>query len=710
MILKFSSSYNPWIYFFLFLAVDCYLSYAPSNSTEKFLMVFVGILAPELIIIFSKPDINKSEDNVFRQEQFNGTMRGVWIFFGLLLMGLRFWKLTTLFQWPTGDEAAIGMLAIKLSRQWDWHFFHGFAQVPFLWHWCCVFTYQATHSSKLSLWLLPAVISALLIPLTYWGSRCFCGNSFSIILTGLMATGFWPMYLGRAGFPIFVVLWELVVLYFLLVFREQIKNNSGLMAAGLLGLATGLGPITATSWMAVGFAIVIFVAHSSFRDKKYSHFIIFLIFMTISLFPFLTAVLKEGYGSHIQAIVFWNGGFDVISFVTRFFDYWMILWGTVNQPVSYIPPLGGFLNPILASLFFLGLIEITFRFSKSYLFLFLAFLALCLSPGFMSWSLETFRVLTILPLLYFSTALGLRGLLKTVSPTKAFWVTVIMLGFSFFADFYRLVIPYGRIDQRPAAFEDTGRSYEKYCAGRILENVRVHYGPGLIYTDWAASAADETLAFATYPYNCAWNPDIADVNPRWGAIFTNSHFQPFLSKRFPQAKWTLIPAVDTGDQGSHVLGIIPITPETLSIFRSWKGTYEFCMETNLRFLDKANGKSNEDILEEMIRFYGRVPNDSFLQSVYLEKFMDAYERQKVLYKGRTQCDYNSYKALLNSSLKKGCPDTMVFAYAGRLLMQEGRLTKARKVVGESLRLDPENYMAARLLSVLRMKPSMVLEK
>jgi hypothetical protein len=710
MILKSSYSYNPWIYFFLFLAIDSYLSYVPSGDFEKYLVFLAGIFVPILMVLFSKAYSDKNAENVFKKEQFDKSATGLWVLLGLLFMGLRFWKLTTLFRWPTGDEASIGMLAIGLIRQWNWHFFHGFAQLPFFFYWLCAVFYRVTNSPALSLWFLSAVVSMALIPLTYLGSRRFCGKSFSFILMGLMATGFWPMYLGRYGFIIFLFLGELIVFYLLLIFMEQTKEKSSLVTAGVLGFVTGLGLYTWTSWIVIGVAISLVVGWVSFKSKKNLPMVVFLILMMIPLSFFLVAVLREGYGQHLQAVGFWNGEFSWKDQINRFFDYWMILWGTVDQGVVYASPCGGFLNPILAALFFLGIIEIFLRFSKVRLFLFLLLLTLFLSPGFLSWSLETYRVLAVLPLLLLAVALGLKTLLEHFSPNYVVLIAILVLSSSFALDFYRLTLPYSHPDDQPGLFETTGRSYEKYYVGRILEGCQKLYGPGLIYSDFVPSTTDESLAFMTYPYNCAWNPDLVGEKPRWAALFINSHYQPFLAKRFPEARWQVIPTADPKDYGSHVLGIVPITFETLRVFRSWQSTYDFCMGINLQLLDKANGKSSEDILEEMIEFYNRVPDDLFLQSIYFEKFMDFYERQRFFYKGETSCNYYSYSKFLDSSLKKGYPDTVVYAFTGRLLMQEGQFKKARMVFKKALKFDPGNRLAVSLLSVLKTNASTVPEK
>jgi 4-amino-4-deoxy-L-arabinose transferase-like glycosyltransferase len=292
------------------------------------------------------------------------------------------------------------MVGISLLHQWNWRFFHEFGQNVFPYHWVWCLFYRLTHSPQLALWLLPAIISAALIPLTYFGARRFCGSSFSIILAGLMATGFWPIYLGRVGFPIFVVAWEIAAMFCFANFLERSQKDAGIGAAMGLGLITGLGVLTTPCWAAVGVGLVVLVVLVAARRNRWPALMVFLVTLLILFIPYFIVLWREGYGGHIQAMGFWNGQGDASSMVTRFGDYWMILWGTVNEPAIYAPPWGGFLNPIISALFFLGLIEIGIRFSKLRLVLFLAVLTLCLSTGFLSSSVETYRVLTVIPILF----------------------------------------------------------------------------------------------------------------------------------------------------------------------------------------------------------------------------------------------------------------------------------------------------------------------
>jgi len=301
----------------------------------------------------------------------------------------------------------------------------------------------------------------------------------------------------------------------------------------------------------------------------------------------------------------------------------------------------------------------------------------------------------------------LSRLLNYFPPAKTMLIAFLLLGSSLALDFWCLTDVYTHVDDRPGLFEKTGRSYERYQAGKILESLNEQYGPGYIYTDLVPAVGDESLAFMTYPYNCAWNPEMVSGNPRWAALFTNSHYRPFLSKKFPQAQWFVIPTADPHDDGLHILGIVPVTPQTAPVFRSWQETYLFCMNTNLKILDYSKEEDIAVNLNEMVKFYPRIPKDPFLQSFYLGKVVYEYSKEKNLHPNDSRFNYSSYAGLMDQALQSGCPDPLVYTYLGRLLIQEKQFIKAKIVLKKAIRWDPNNEKAMELLNDLEKNESAV---
>jgi hypothetical protein len=202
------------------------------------------------------------------------------------------------------------------------------------------------------------------------------------------------------------------------------------------------------------------------------------------------------------------------------------------------------------------------------------------------------------------------------------------------------------------------------------------------------------------PYNCAWNNSLSLAKPKWAAILLDSHYQPFLAKRFPRAHWLALSTADPAEYASHLLCVMPIEPENQKQFESWSETYHFLMSIDLQLLDRANGKSRIDILEEILNFYPKVPNDPFLQSVVLAKWMDMYSRLRFFHPSEMTIQYHQYESFLESAMTKGYPDPWLFISIARLMMAEGHWDKAQIIISWILKNDPHNEMALQLRKIL----------
>lgn len=312
-----------------------------------------------------------------------------------------------------------------------------------------------------------------------------------------------------------------------------------------------------------------------------------------------------------------------------------------------------------------------------------------------------YRVLTVLPFLFFTTALGLDQLLASLSARRGILLVFVLLGGSFILDMSRLAKPYVDPEKDPQAFQDTGRAYEKYRAGKVLDRLQEIYGPGLLYTDLGANSQDESLALMTYSYNCAWNPDLASQNPKWAALVVeDSRYQPFLAKRFPAARWVVLPTPNEAEYGPQLLCVVPVTQEVRIQLDRWTQTYHFLMAVNLELLDRANGRSRVDVLERILQFYPQVPKDPFLQSVYLAKWLDMYSRERFFHPFGVHIPYEKYVGLLEGALAIGYPEPWVDTYVGRLMMLEDHPDQARPVIAKVLKLAPDNKLARQLWKTL----------
>src|SRR6185295_1821727 len=161
---------------------------------------------------------------------------------------LRFYKLDSIFGWPTGDEGWDGTLALELSRHWTWRFFFTTGQSPPLPVWAATGLMKLGFSPFFSLWFPSALASTATLVLGYVAARQFFSKSFSLVCGSLLALSFWPLLTARIAQPgIWLPLWACACFYLLGRFLKSAPEKEGREAA-LLGFVTGLGPLTFSSW------------------------------------------------------------------------------------------------------------------------------------------------------------------------------------------------------------------------------------------------------------------------------------------------------------------------------------------------------------------------------------------------------------------------------------------------------------------------------
>jgi 4-amino-4-deoxy-L-arabinose transferase-like glycosyltransferase len=278
---------------------------------------------------------------------------------------LRFYKLTTLFCWPTLDEGWNGILALALSKDWNWRFFYTFGDAPPLPVWFAALLFKADASPAFALWFPAAVVSCLTVIVGYFAARRFFSRSFAIVCGGLLAFSYWPLFIGRFCHQgVWLPLWVCCFFYLWGRFQGSKQDKARRAWAAASGAALGLGSFTFTPWLGVAGLLFLWVFWAlRLRSKKTRpEFLIFTGGFALSLLPFVLAVLREGYGHHIVSLSPWGGWFKEFQLFTNLFKYFAaMVWGAFEKDPAYVPVWGGFLNPLLGAFVFLGLGEMVRR-------------------------------------------------------------------------------------------------------------------------------------------------------------------------------------------------------------------------------------------------------------------------------------------------------------------------------------------------------------
>lgn len=629
---------RPWIYYGLFLLTNLLLSYSPISWSWKCFIGLLGLVIPLYLALRNAPNPQKKENPGYLEK---GTLS---IPFWLLLSGiilmvfLRFYKLTSLFCFPTGDEGWYGTTAIELSHHWNWKFFYATGQAPPLPIWTMALLLKMGFSPALSLWLPSAVLSLLSVFLAYQASRWFFSPAFSMILSGLMGFSYWPLFTARSTQQgDWLVPWVCLCLFLWGGFKKCGQTrHQGFWAAGL-GLGLALGSFTFTPWL----LIAAFFSLSFFWDmviqtkKNRIFFPVFLFFFLLGLIPFLYAVEREGYGQHISSISLFSGQVSFQNVAANCLSYFTVLfWGCLIPEGAYIPTQGGFLNPFLTSFFFLGLIEAyRFRLVPLVQWAGAAFI-LFLIPGLLSSGMESFRIVQVIPILLFFTAWGIYFLMREFENSRQLIFFSLLMLFIAAWDFNGLTRPYRDLDTRPEKFGKSMETLERYRAYQILEDYETQQGPGYVLTSFNnQSFTNASFSVMTYPFNAARNPVLASQassypeNFHWLAVFVNVSYEPFLKKRFPEGKWFWVskdlPLLNGGD----MLGIIPLTPENHKILERWNAAHAFFEEADLRYYFQNFGPY-KDSIKSLEKAYPLVQGDPFLESCFWDK-RASYEYENV---------------------------------------------------------------------------------
>ncbi len=682
---------EPWVCFSIFFVWSAILSFFPLSPGVRVLIFLSGAVFLFWWVLSAGPAPEKKKD-LFSKEFFPRPPAWVLISLCSFAVGLRFWKLQDFFAWINGDEATIGMLVIDLVKKWNWDFFHGFAQITPPVYWMDFLTYQITGSTLLCLWLPSAVLSAAVIPLAYFATKRLTSRSLALTVAALAAFSYWPLLMGRLALPLFfILLWEGVVFYLLGLFLSPAQKLRKSRLAVLLGLAVGLGLLTSPPhWFVIAVPVILVVFEDTVLKKRWSNFFSFAVCLVVAILPFGLAVIKEGYGRHFLGVSALNIEQDWLRQLSVSLDYWLVLFGSVNNPAGYNSFLGGILNPVLSALFLLGVVEI-FRRSDRWLRKWSTiFFLFSLATGFLSHDVDVFRIVQILPLLIMGAAIGARAVFSRSTPRRAVLIGFVLLSCSASLDLYRLIQPYWNISNSPEKFEAVSKSMERYRAYRILETIHQKAGPGLLFMNWIPEYEDESLAVATYPFNAAWNPSVPGKDVQWAAVFTSAHYVPFLASRFRGLKWYFLPAQTSGNYSDHALAVIPITPEIRGQIESWRETNVFFVDLDTRMIRMHHGENKRPLLEDMIREYPKIPNDPFLQSFFLEKLIFCYWKEKVYNPSNSWNQYSNYSSLLKAGLPKSYRDPVLYEKYALLLIAEERYEEAGILLRRILQWNPQN--------------------
>ncbi|HVZ80114.1 MAG TPA: glycosyltransferase family 39 protein [bacterium] len=671
------------------------LSYVPLSIGWKIGILLLGVLLPWLWA-FRQRDLPVQAPAGKK----DGFQPG-WIAFallGLLAVAARFSGLTTLLVWPNFDESSYGFDAFRLASGEAPRFLYGVSQAPPLFIWGLAAFFKLFGCSLPAFWAFPALVSLSAVPLAYLAARTFFPRPFAFLAAGLTALSFWPLFVGRFALMTGLVLpAELLAFYFLGRFLTALDAGARRKAAWGLGVAWGLGCYTHLHWpvvLAVTFPPFALHLWKGRRQRPSSSGQLLgaaLLPALILALPLGIAAWRGHFGGYLAHLFVAHPGFSW----SRQWAVWSScltspFWGMDPAVHTYQPVWGGFLNPVLTSLFFLGCLRLARR-RKEPLERWVIFgLLVSLLPGLLTQDQETFRLFPMVPFLILTCLMGL-GILAQGFPAKRSLVLVLALAVPSLAlDGHHLFGVFHRVWDDPPTWSSYTKSFGRYHAFGLLEEQRKAEGPGLIFPDFVGGLPDQSLAVATFDYNAVLNPRLQASQARWAAVLTNVNYQPFLKKRFPSGRaYALTRELPSGD-GGWMLFLFPTQGVPAGTLRHWVEAQQALEPFLDRHLCYVMGNPMEGDIRALEKIEPAFQGDPYLRACYWEKLAD------VRVKGGTG-GWTEAVQDLERAAREGYPAAHLLREGGVLEMLQGRPAEAKALFQKARRAPLDLTDAAQRL-------------
>jgi hypothetical protein len=680
-------NYMPWILFGVFASSNFLLAYGAFSIETKLWIGILGFIIPLLAGLAISTPQDRPSLPWTRKDLLPPISQWALAALGLAAIYLRFHQMTTLSLWPLEDEAMNGHYAIELAERGNWKFTYDFSGMPPLYVWSLGLFFKIFGISLGSLWFFPALLSCFATAFAYAGARKFFSSSFSLLFAVFIAFSFWPLYVARFSLQgQFLFFWECLTFYLGGLFWKKRTEKSSL----LLGLCSGLGFYTFTSWAVVAFLLTLFIFGETVLKAKNRWKLFFYFFLPqVLLFLPLAWVTATQKGGHFQYIFqnpfgpHWTGLNDLSS----------IFWGSRLPPnlFAYRPFWGGFLNPVLGSLCFWGAIALSK--SKPYfpLWKLAGLFFLLILPGFLTGGMDGHRIVQVMPFLFFIASAGLASLLIGLALPWRISALVAVMALSFGLDIHHLFGVYHSLWLHPDENVEVYKPVERARAFQILKDLNAKEGPGYVLSELVPDTFDQSLSVAAYPFNAAQNPKISPSAAKWAALLVNVHYQSNLIRQFPEGKGVWL-APDMGrPDGGFMLEVIPLPSSHSEVLNRWIQADRALYGLADQVYDNHDWKPREPIIQSLDKLYPLFQGDPFLESCFWEKIAENEYADR---------HYEAQVLALQTALQKGVPAAHLFNDLGALLMRRGHLKEARQAFSKALQCVPNHTSAAAALALL----------
>ena len=688
---------NPWAYFFIFLLSNLVITAAPIPVLVKASFAMLGIFLPLILFFRRLPEKTASlSDN-----DGDAWLPSIppWLGASLFFFAVfaRFYRLSDFMIWPKEDEGIFAFSALHLMEKWDWKFFYFSDHHSPTYIWALVPFLQLFQSPLLAMRLLPAVISILVLPLSYFAFRSYFSRSLSLIGVCIAGSYLWLLGCGRwSQASILITPWELACLGLLGMAAKEKDGGRKEKISLLLALILGLGYWSFPSWpfvvLLIGFTYF-WLVYGGKRSVVFP-LLKFSLFFILGLLPFLIASWRDGFDPLQLVRSGMGNGASLYQRILAAASYFTSLWwGPLKGVGVYDSDNLERLNPIWGSIFFVGITRMLLcRSEKIVQWVFWAFLAFSL-PAWLSMYVEMFRTMTMIPLMLLVTAWGVAGLLITVPFQRRWLVLSLLLASGAVWDCFRIYQLHPESFARPTEAVQTNFPDKNLRLFRLLKEASLSMGPGLIFTEFKPEFYEVTLLVASYPFNAAVNPGLEERSALWAGVVTNLHYQRFLSARFPGAHWVWVDR-DLPGEGETMLGVIPLTQVNRGEFDRWIEAHRYFRRLTEDIYNINGLRTYGEAAGDFANRSASIQGDRFLESCYWEKYGEFF------YRFDFKNHYPDLVDALEKAIHEGYPSAHLNYKLGSLYLRKRNFSGARNAFEAALKTEPQYAEAATALKLL----------
>ena len=615
----------------LFLtAVNAVVSYAPWPSYAKAVLLLLGCGAP-LILMMKSASFVPARGREMQEASYTPTGWLPWAILLAIASFLRFYRLTDLPVWPMFDESYFSFFAVEFARTGNIDLLSGYMRLPPLLLILQGLWFKVFEPSLGTLWAFSSLMGVAVLPAAWAACRSFrVPSGWTFIFVALTALNYWTLYASRLCIhDLFMPVFQFLALAGLGQYLREEQPGRRAVGAALLGL--GVTAMVMSSYfliptiVLVGIVVLVLAAREPGRRRSAA---IFLVAAGIPSILFADRAIAEGIMHQLLRYSYGSLGEFLRGTIPNAVKYAVaIFWGT--QDADHFTPLaGGFLNPIMTSLFLIGLVQAWRMRSHVGVRVGAAVLVFYGIPVFMKTGIEMFRVYGTLPFLLISCVLGLRSVVSGHPPARQTRVLLILIVISCSFDAWRLLGPFAAWSVPKPETPLYVKSLSQWRVHQVLTPIGLAKGRGWIFErlkNDVESLEFLSLRLSTHRYNAFFAKGLVPSDVQWASLTTNLAYLPYLRERFPHAvfRWmngdvggrqmmAIIPSEDF--EGGRLVRLIEGEKQLEDVFRRRQDQPDLIFHTR---------KEMDLLCDWLVEVRPRLPDDPFILASWSQKLVTA---------------------------------------------------------------------------------------